>query len=109
MMEKPEGNMENSFEQNLALYEDMRQKVVDKAKEVVGEKWALWFVEKRTDYVKKIEDAGLKSEGFNYLAYHVLCDSTVYKGDVSEVDFPYEISVKKFYEDLLSELETKAI
>jgi hypothetical protein len=96
----------DQFEERL---KGLRQRVLDKAGDVLGEKEGLdWWDDESFPFSHKIlgeiEESNVKS----YISWHVLSSSSVLGDDrkiFKNKDFLGEFSVESFYESLLKKLD----
>jgi uncharacterized protein YktB (UPF0637 family) len=103
--ENPEKEMDE-FERKI---KSTREDVFEKSKEVFRKNELVWVNEKIDSFskqiVKRYKDV---KDRESYVAWHVLCGSNVLGDDrkiFKNKDFFGKLSVEKFFDDLLNELE----
>ncbi len=93
----------DQFEERL---KELKQKVLDKAKDALGNNGVIWWGNEFFIFSKKILKKMERLNAESYISWNVLIGSSVFGDDRKNMknDFLGEFSIESFYESLLDKL-----
>ena len=90
----------------LKMYRDLKDNLLLKAKDKIGDKYMSWYADKLDQYGRELLNAGYTySDTTHCLAYHPIYNSGPNADFIYTVDFDGQLSVKNFLAKLDTELD----